>query len=231
MLPLYLHVKELKYRFFYVIFALVITLIVAWNYRYTLVHCYISGVTNILYAIDIGEEMRIGVFLSLYTTLLCTLPYISYNYYCYICPGIYKYEYNRTLLTFIFTSTYILAVYLISHWYIWPHIYNFLMETYMGTDRLWGISISYMPRLASITLWSVLLPSLCTLFSLFPLLIIITVPITVLKTYRKFWYITSIILASFLCPAVPLIQLWCTLLLCGIYEITLLYLCITYTRD
>ena len=62
MTPLYIHVRELKYRCLYVLFTLVTSLIVAWIYRYTLVHLYISNVTDTLYAMDVGEEMRIGAF-------------------------------------------------------------------------------------------------------------------------------------------------------------------------
>jgi Sec-independent protein secretion pathway component TatC len=230
MTPLYIHVRELKYRCLYVLFTLVTTLIVAWTYRYTLVHLYISNVTNTLYTIDIGEEMRIGVFISIYIALLSTLPYLSYTYFCYICPGIYTYEYTRNLYKYIIVSLYITFIYITAHLHIWPGIYNLLMGSYMGTEALWGVNMNYIPRLSSITLWSVIVPNLCTFISIIPLIIVSLVPINIFKKYRRVWYIISTILASILCPAVPLIQISCTLVLCGMYEITLLYLCITYTR-
>jgi Sec-independent protein secretion pathway component TatC len=230
MTPLYIHVRELKYRCLYVLFTLVISIIVAWTYRYTLVHLYTFNVTDTLYTIDVGEEMRIGAFISIYIALLFTLPSASYTYYCYICPGMYKYEYKHNWYKYIATFIYVINIYIASHFYIWPNIYNLLMGSYMGMDNVWGVSMSYMPRLSSITLWSVIVPNLCVLFSLVPIIIISLIPIKVFKQYRRIWYIISAVLASILCPAVPLLQLWCTLLLCGMYEITLLYLCITYKR-
>ena len=230
MTPLSIHLRELKYRCLYILFTLVISLIVAGAYRYTLIHLYISNVTNTLYAMDVGEEMRIGAFISIYVALLITLPYISYTYYCYMCPGMYKYEYNLNFYKYILISLYIGVIYSISHLYIWPNIYNILMGTYMGTDIVWGVDVNYMPRLSSIALWSVIVPNLCAFLSLIPLIIVSLVPVDIFKQYRRVWYIMSMVLSSILCPAVPLIQLWCTLLLCGMYEITLLYLCITYKR-
>ena len=230
MTPLYIHVRELKYRCLYTLFTLVTSLIVAWVYRYTLVHLYISNVTDTLYTIDVGEEMRIGALISIYIASLAILPYTSYTYYCYICPGMYKHEYNNTFYKVIFLILYTITIYIISHVYIWPNIYSILIGTNMGATAVWGVEINYMPRLSSITLWSVIVPSLCVCFSLIPLFIILVVPIKVFRQYRKVWYITSLVLASILCPAVPVLQLWCTLLLCGMYEITLLYLCITYRR-
>lgn len=230
MTPLYIHLRELKYRCLYALFTLVISLIVAWTYRYTLVHLYISNVTNTLYTIDVGEEMRISFLISIYIAVLSTLPYINYTYYCYICPGMYKYEYKSNLYKYILIILYVINIYVISHLYIWPIIYNILIGSYMGTDIAWGVAMNYMPRLSSITLWSVIVPSLCVLFSLIPVIIVSLVRINNFKQYRRVWYIISIVLASILCPAVPVLQLWFTLLLCGIYEITLLYLCITYKR-
>lgn len=230
MTPLYIHVRELKYRCLYILFTLVTSLIVAWVYRYTLVHLYIFNVTDTLYTIDVGEEMRIGALLSIYIAGLAILPYTSYTYHCYIFPGMYKHEYKRTLYKLIFVTLYITTIYIIAHVYIWPTIYSILMGSYMGTDTIWGVAINYMPRLSSITLWSVIVPSLCVCFSLIPIITVLVVPINVFRQYRKVWYITSLVLASILCPAVPVFQLWCTFLLCGMYEITLLYLCITYRR-
>ena len=228
MTPLYIHVRELKYRFLYVLFTLIISLILAWTYRYSLVHLYISRVTDTLYTIDVGEEMRISAFISIYIAFLLTLPYASYTYYCYICPGMYQYEYRNNWYKYSLITMYIVTIYILSHLYIWPSIYSVLIGTFMGTDTAWGVTMNYMPRLSSITLWSVIVPSLCVLLSLVPFFIVLFIPINLFKQYRRFWYITSIVLASILCPAVPVLQLWCTLLLCGIYEITLLYLCIIY---
>ncbi len=230
MTPLYIHVRELKYRCLYVLFTLVTSLIVAWIYRYTLVHLYISNVTDTLYTIDVGEEMRISALISIYIAGLAILPYTSYTYYCYISPGMYKYEHKRNWYNLTFVILYIITIYLISHLYVWPSIYNILIGSYIGTDAVWGVIMNYMPRLSSITLWSVIVPSLCVFFSLVPVIIVLVVPIYLFKQYRRAWYITSVVLASILCPAVPVLQLWCTFLLCGMYEITLLYLCITYRR-
>lgn len=230
MTPFHIHVRELKYRCLYVLFALVISLTLAWTYRYTLIHLYISNVTNTLYAMDVGEEIRVGAFISIYISILIVLPYLSYTYYCYICPGIYQYEYKKNLYRYTLIFFYIFIIYLASHLFIWPNIYNVLIGTYIGTHIVWGVNINYMPRLSSILLWSVIVPNLCVIFSLIPLVIISLIKIDVFKQYRRVWYIISIVLSSILCPAVPLIQLWFTLFLCGMYEITLLYLCITYTR-
>lgn len=230
MTPLYIHVRELKYRCLYVLFTLVTSLIVAWTYRYTLVHLYISNVTDTLYTIDVGEEMRIGALISIYITGLVVLPYTSYTYYCYICPGMYKHESKHYLYKLTFVTLYMIIIYIISHVYVWPNIYHVLIGSHMGTNIVWGVAMNYMPRLSSITLWSVIVPSLCVCFSLVPLAIVLVVPINIFKQYRKAWYISSLVLASILCPAVPVLQLWCTFLLCGMYEITLLYLCITYRR-
>ena len=65
---------------------------------------------------------------------------------------------------------------------------------------------------------------------LVPMFIVSYTTIDSFKTYRRGWYLSSILVASLFCPAVPIIQFWCTFFLLSMYETTLMYLCITSKR-
>jgi len=230
MKSLHIHLRELKYRFIYIIVSFILALIISWVYRYNLVHLYISNVTNTLYALDVGEEMHISVYLSLYISFIFTVPYILYTNYCYVCPGIYEYEHKSSLYKQSYLLLYVIGIYVLTHMYIWPLIYKMLMGTFFGTSNVWGVNLNYIPRLSSTILWSIAVPSLITIISLMPVFIISYTTINSFKNYRRTWYLASILLASLFCPAVPIIQFWCTFFLLSMYEITLMYLCITNKR-
>ena len=174
--------------------------------------------------------MRISVYLSLYTSFTFIVPYILYTYYCYVCPGIYEFEYKSNLYKQLYLLFYIICIYVLTHTYIWPLLYKMLIGTFLGTGNIWGVHLDYIPRLSSIILWSITVPSLTTLFSLVPVFIISYTTVNSLKNYRRTWYLASILVASLFCPAVPIIQFWCTFFLLSMYEITLMYLCITNKR-
>ena len=228
---LHIHLRELKYRCLYITLSFVLCLITSWVYRYNIVHLYIFNVTDTLYALDVGEEMRIGVYVSLYISFLFIIPYVIYTYYCYVCPGMYEYEHKSNTYKQLFLFCYIIVVYILSHTYTWPFIYKILVGTSFGTSNIWGVYLDYIPRLSSIILWSISVPSFITMFSLIPIFIISYTTIDSFKNYRRIWYLSSILVASLLCPAVPIIQFWCTFFLLSMYEMTLIYLCITSNSD
>ena len=230
MKPLHIHLRELKYRCLYITLSFVFCLIISWIYRYNIVHLYIFNVTDTLYALDVGEEMRISVYLSLYLSFLFTVPYAFYTYYCYVCPGMYEYEHKNNINKQLCLFLYIVVIYMLAHTYTWPFIYKILMGTSLGTNTIWGVHLDYMPRLSSIILWSITVPSFITMFSLVPMFIVSYTTIDSFKTYRRGWYLSSILVASLFCPAVPIIQFWCTFFLLSMYETTLMYLCITSKR-
>ena len=229
MKPLHIHTRELKYRCLYVAISLTLSLIFSWVYRYNIVHLYIFNVTETLYALDVGEEIRISLYLSLYSSILFTIPYILYNYCCYLSPGIYEYEFQKNIQRYLYILVHVVLVYVLTHIYIWPLIYKILIGIFLGTDNTWGVQLNYIPRLSSIILWSIMVPSVTSLLSLFPIFIISYVTVESLKGYRRFWYVFSVVIASLVCPAVPLIQFWCTFVLWIIYDITLMYLCVKST--
>lgn len=225
-----IHLRELKYRFFYIILSFSFSLVVSWIYRYNIVHFYILNVTDTLYALDVGEEIRIGVYLSLYVSFLFSLPYILYTYYCYLCPGMYEYEYKQNIYKQILMLLYVICIYILAHNNVWPFVYKVLIENSLGAGNIWGVHLDYMPRLSSIVIWSIVVPSIISLFSLLPIFIVSYTSISSFRNYRRIWYLLSILLASLFCPAVLIVQFWCTFFLFSIYEITLMYLCIMYTH-
>jgi Sec-independent protein secretion pathway component TatC len=114
---------------------------------------------------------------------------------------------------------------MVCHGYVWPQIYGMLMETSFGVEQAWGIHVEYMPRLYSLLWWSAGIPLLGVLCSLVPLYVVRMVRAVDLSRYRRMWYVCATVVASMVCPALPLVQFWCTLFLYLLYELTLVYLC------
>ena len=230
MTPLSTHLQELRYRCGYVVLSMLLCVVAAWTSRYALLHLYVSHVTTTLYALDVGEEIRISVYFCIYIACLAVLPYMWYSYYSYVCAGMYIYEHRRYVYRSGVLALYILGVYMMCHTYVWPQVYGMLMETSFGVDKVWGIHVEYMPRLYSLLWWSAGIPAVGVVCSLVPVYVIHTYHAQDVRRYRRVWYMCSIVLASIVCPALPYVQLWCTLLLCLLYELTLVYLCVSYTR-
>jgi Sec-independent protein secretion pathway component TatC len=222
MSSLVLYIQELYYRMYYVCMALALSCSTAWIYRYTYIHIYIAPVTHRLYVFDVGEDIRMGVYISVYLGCMWSLGYIYYVYTCYMAPGRYIYEHT----THIGVWVYILSVYIWGVYCVWPEVYGVFLGMPMGVQDMWGFGVDTMPRIQSLVMWSLWVPLGCVFLSMVPVYGYYYVHGVWLQRYRRTWYVCSVLCASAVCPPHPWFQVCVSLIFWLFYEFTLLGVCI-----
>lgn len=221
-----LYIQELYYRGYYMCMAVALACCTAWIYRYTYLHAYIAPVTTRLYVLDVGEDIRMGLSLSLYLGCLWSIGYIYYVYTCYTAPGRYVYEHTSLLWSQSIMWVYILGVYLWGVWYVWPEVYRVFLGMPMGVSDIWGLYVDTMPRVRSLVAWSLWVPIGCVCVSLVPIYGYMYVDCVWITRYRRTWYICSALCVSALCPPHPWFQICVSLIFWLMYEFTVLCVCI-----
>lgn len=221
-----LYLRELYYRALYGCLALLLACGTAWMYRYTYLQVYLGPVTHTVYVLDVGEDVRMGVYMSVYLGVVWSMGYMYYVYLCYTAPARYGYEHRGALWRGCVLWMYITGVYLWGMWYIWPQVYGMFLGTPMGVYDIWGVSVNTMPRVGSLVVWSLWVPCLCVCMLCMPVYGVFHGHGPWMSRYRRTWYVCGVLCAGALCPPYPWVQLVVSLIFWLFYEFTCLCVCI-----
>lgn len=228
--PIYQHVNEIRWRFFYYIVSFLFSVPLIWNflpYYFTLYGDSLINRELGLYSLDISETIYTSVWFTVYLSILISLPLLLYHIWCFLLPGLYKYEsysYNTFFTLVIFLTLFCYFYGLVK---IWPLISTYLLD-FNKSNLSWGLEVSTQPRLESYLYWAALIPLICVIFVLLPIFLVISqfFKFDLLAKRRRLIYLVSLLLSAFCAPPIPLLQLNITIILVFLYEICLLILTI-----
>ena len=131
------HLRELKFRLLYVLISFILTLIILYIFSFEIIYISVKPLLGIL---DISREGNTliytditEVFFSFFKmtfiiSFLISLPFLIYQIYFFILPGIYEYERNYTFTSLIlYIIVFIINLYLI-YFYLIPTVWSFFLS-------------------------------------------------------------------------------------------------------
>lgn len=213
-------ITELRWRMTYTLWSLLLCMPCAWYCQGAYIDIYgTSVVGGTLYALDVGETLYTSLYVCVHVASIALCPYALYTWWCYISPGLYRYErvlwYRRMWGTYIYG----LSLYTLGLLYIWPQV----VHMFHGEIH---DAVTHMPRAYSYVCWGVWVPLYTVLCGLCPLLLYCSGLSThTYVTYRPLWCLSSVLLGALLAPPVYG-QMVLTLVLVGIYECVVLIRCV-----
>lgn len=180
------HLKEIYFRIVYFIISICLSALTVWqikeNWLYLL--CDIP-----LMYIQLSEAFFYYLQLSFYTALIVNLPFLSYHIFSFIVPGIYKYEmkFIKSLILFFNISFFFIILFYFI--YLLPVIVEFFLQF---DSIMLHQSITFKDYIQFITL-------ILTL-AFFTLLIPFLTFIIKVKGYRKFIYMSLLLISAIITP-------------------------------
>lgn len=227
----YKNVKELKLRFYYIIFSIFSTFITCYIYidqiMYVLTHYLLYNMSSHRFIFTkLTEVFYTYIQFSLISSLLICFPFILINLWLFIVPGLYRHEkfYFEGFLFLIFFL--FISSFLISYNYILPNILKFFL--YFENNNKF-IPIHFEARIQEY-----LIPIYVLLFNLmlcfqFPTLIILLlyfhiIDYKLLIKKRKYFYLFFLFLSALIAPPDIYSQILLTIIMLTVYEILLFVL-------
>lgn len=222
----YKYFLELQNRFFLLIYGWIFTLIISYFYKETLLFLLIKPIYSIpIYFIFtsiteiLSTYLRLIYFLSNQIFLIC----FAYHILMFLVPGLYYFEYQ--LLTkvvflnffFLFFSVFILNIIIL------PSCWNFFLS-FQKTITSNTVNLYFEAKITEYINFYVNLYYMCNLnCQIFILIILFLIYIknnlTLIKKFRKIFYLTFFVFATIITPPDILTQLIFSGNIIIIYEI------------
>lgn len=189
------HYKEFKFLFSYCLFSILLSFLIAWSFKHKLILLITLPIWKTLNLIDFiytqPSEAFFAFFNScLFLSLFINLPYLVYNTYIFLKPGLYEYEDKKLkVLILKFLVCLFIGIFII-HQFINPVLYSFFSN--FQSDEL-----HHMPRIAELITYNLKLINILIILPAF----------WFLPYYIKFYakkrdkiYFVYLILASLITP-------------------------------
>lgn len=180
------HLKEIYFRIAYFILSISLSTLVVWqvkeNWLYLL--CDIP-----LMYIQLSEAFFYYLQLSFYTGFVVNLPFLSYHVFCFIVPGIFKYEIKQFKRVCIYSNIMFFSIICIYFIFLLPVIVEFFLQF---DSSMLHQSITLKDYIQFITL-------ILTL-GFFTLVIPLITFVVKVKGYRKFIYMGLLFLSALITP-------------------------------
>lgn len=228
---LYKNIQEIKLRCYYSILSIVLTFITCYLYINQIIYVLTTYLLNNMHShrfifTKVTEVFYTYIQISIITSLLICFPFILFNIWLFIVPGLYKYErlyynfFNIIILLFFIIS------FFISYFYIIPNILNFFL--YFENNSI------YFPLHFEAKINDYLFPIYFFLFNMivcfqFPSVLIFllykeVLTYSLLISKRKYFYLSFLFLSALIAPPDIYSQLILTILMLLFYEILIFFL-------
>ena len=131
------HLLEIKLRFFYLIFSLLSTFLVCYNYKIEIV--YIIGkpffeLQQTFIFLELTEAFYTLLRISTILTLLIILPFIFYHIWGFFIPSFYEFERNKINYFFLLIFFLLVCEILFIYFFLLPKICHFLISFEMTAE-------------------------------------------------------------------------------------------------
>ncbi len=209
-----IHLKEIKYRFYYIIISLFLTYTIIFIYNDYVIFMFSPNIKTFMMYSNIIDNIILKWTVTLYISILFILPYLLFTIWCFIRPGLFKKEDINILFFPVFSLLPLFIYFCIIFSYN-----SYLIDFWLMKDN--GLMERFIPTLLQIIL---LIKNIIT-FSLI-LTIIITVSfyfklinIDIYKTYRLHILFLFLLLFTFFLPPDLIVLLFLTILLIILFEL------------
>jgi sec-independent protein translocase protein TatC len=211
------HLKEIKYRFIYLIISLLITYIIIFSFINNILLMFSPNIKTFMMYSNIIDGILLKWTVSLYLTILFVFPYIIFSLWSFIRPGLFKKEdLNIKLIPIIWFMPLFIYFFIIS-------IYNYYLIEFIIEGKDYGLMERFLPTLLQIVL---LIKNIIT-FSLFVTILFIIsmylnlIKISIYKKYRLHIIFIFLLLLTFFLPPDVLVLSITTIVTIIIFEIIL----------
>ena len=215
------HLDELRVRLMHSLGALVVGTIVCWGFHERIFHFLTQPLRNAYPAVKFittgpTEAFMMYMKMSFFVGIFLVAPYILYQVWAFIAPGLYAHEKAYAVPFIVFGSLFFLAGGAFGHFYIFPVTFRFL-GGYGGTD------MQFLPKVDEYySFYSWFLLGLGLVFQL-PVVIFVlariglVTPMFLLRQF-KFAVLGSFIVAAIITPTPDVVnQTMLALPMCGLY--------------
>jgi sec-independent protein translocase protein TatC len=220
------HLIELRRRLFYSIICFAVFFIIYFHYASTLFQYLSQPLRQVLpqdskiIATQIISTVITPLKLAFHTALISSLPFLLYQLWRFIAPGLYKHERQQFRILILTTCILFLTGLLFCYFIAMPILFRFF-----STSLPTGVQL--MPDMAlnlDFILYMMMLFGLC--FQL-PLICLVMakmqwITVTQYKNYRPYVIVSAFILGMLLTPPDVISQIILALPLCLLYEVGIL---------
>lgn len=220
------HIKELKYRALHVMFCILFHFVCLYIFRQELLFTLAHSLDRGLIFTSLSESFLNQIEMAAFFSLLLTIPYIIYQIWAFLRPGLYRFEVHffQHLLRLSFLC-YIMS-WIVSYFVILPMAVNFL-TAFEYTDPT-TYQLEFYPRMSSFLsfVYKIMLSTLI-LFQI-PILSLILYRFHLIHEdtmirYRKYFLFLNFLLAAIFSPPDIGSQLILAIPMAFLYEAILLY--------
>lgn len=225
----YLHLIELRYRFFYILFSFSITFYISYLYSVDLLFLTVQPFDWVSHAyqpkhfifINITEALSTTISVCVMITFLFLIPYVIYQCWSFFIPGCFIHERKKVNKVFLFLFSLFILESIIIFVIIIPEIFSFLSSFEIKTSML---TIELEPRIQSFIFFIFKIYFSLLLVLQIPLFFFLLFRYTILtsqrvSTYRKYMYFACILIAAFFSPPDAFYQSILASLLLFLFEI------------
>ena len=215
------HLEELRVRLIHSLVALCVTFALCWNWHEEIFHFLTQPLRRAYPDIKFiftspSEALVLYMKMSFFVGIFIAAPYIFYQVWAFIAPGLYSHEKAYALPFIIFGSLFFIGGGAFGHYYMFPVTFRFL-GGYGGTD------MQFLPKVDEYySFYSWFLLGLGLVFQL-PVVIFVlariglVTPLFLLRQF-KFAVLGSFIIAAVITPTPDIVnQTMLALPMCGLY--------------
>lgn len=204
-----LYTKELRLRFFFLTLSLFSTICTLYIYSKEYIFFLVQplGLKHFIFT-NISEAFQASIELSIGLSILCLIPFVLYQIFCFFAPGFFEKErkyYQKNMLIFILLSlvsllcSFTIFLPLVSQFFVNFEIHGLGMNLELEARILGSIHFVFQVFILSELLF--LIPFVC--FLLFERGILKR---DSLSQNRKFCYFCILLLCALICPPEIVIQ-------------------------
>ncbi len=225
-------INELKCRLHYSMCSFMFTFISCYLYSSELLHIFTRSliISDLILLkkfifIDMTEGFRINIFISFFIAFCIILPFVTYNIFSFVSPGLYS-SFRQDVISnivYIFNFAYIVAFAIL--FVIFPIICDFFL-TFEQKNTITNIVIE--PRISLYIYFALNLLGSFLVIMFFIILLYLLIDCryihyNILIDLRKYSYIFILLISAFFSPPDLLNQLLLSSILIVVYEWFIFY--------
>ena len=149
---IYNHITEIKFRFIYSIFSLILTLLVSYIYQLELLYIITRPFLELqqkFIFVDLTEALYTIIRICIYTSIMLIIPYVFYQIWSFFIPSCYfseRISINKFLIIFFILLC--LEIFII-YFFLFPKICEFLLSFQISTPETSLVMVELSARIES----------------------------------------------------------------------------------
>jgi len=140
------HLEELRVRLIHALLALVVGFAVCWGFRYQIFQFIVGPMRVNLPSVEFiytepTEALMLYMKMSFFAGIFVAAPYLLYQVWAFVAPGLYKHEKVYAVPFILFGSLFFLGGAAFGHYILFPVAFGFLGE-------FGGADMKFLPKIS-----------------------------------------------------------------------------------